>query len=46
MEWFDYFGGPVRSPLLKINDNDKKLLAQGFYKNGFLSEEQYKKIVN
>ncbi len=36
MEWFGYYGGPVRKPLLPINETEQNALKKSFTENGFL----------
>ena len=36
MEWFGFYGGPVRSPLQPASDAQKAQLRQTFVENGFM----------
>jgi len=35
MEWFGYYGGPTRRPMLPLNDGESKSLEKSFSSNGF-----------
>ncbi|XP_038065460.1 4-hydroxy-2-oxoglutarate aldolase, mitochondrial-like [Patiria miniata] len=36
MEWFGFYGGPVRNPLLPTSEAHKEQLREAFTRNGFL----------
>eukprot|EP00058_Branchiostoma_floridae_P003109 XP_002588597.1 hypothetical protein BRAFLDRAFT_251336 [Branchiostoma floridae] len=36
MEWFGYYGGPTRSPLLPLTPEEEESMRADFQKNGFL----------
>jgi len=36
MEWFGYYGGPLRSPLQALNDSEKLMLKQAFQESDFI----------
>ncbi|KAK3095291.1 hypothetical protein FSP39_012891 [Pinctada imbricata] len=37
MDWFGYYGGPTRSPLMPMSETDTKAMRDIFVRNGFLS---------
>ena len=37
MEWFGYYGGPTRSPLQPITDQEVKVMRDIFTRSKFLS---------
>ncbi|ESO82620.1 hypothetical protein LOTGIDRAFT_211287 [Lottia gigantea] len=36
MEWFGYYGGPTRSPLLPVSQAEEKVIRNSFTQNNFL----------
>ena len=37
MEWFGYYGGPVRRPLLPLNSKEETSVKKAFEDEGFLT---------
>ena len=37
MEWFGYYGGPVRRPLLPLNSEEETRVKKAFEDEGFLA---------
>ncbi|CAG5118350.1 unnamed protein product [Candidula unifasciata] len=36
MDWFGYYGGPLRSPLLSLSSSEEEVVKQAFQKSNFL----------
>jgi len=39
MDWFGYYGGPTRSPLLALSAGDTETLRHAFTSSGFLTRD-------